>query len=105
MKNNIIYNYTNIEALFWMTAILLLSLSDPYSTTHYTLFLPTLLFDIPSPGYNLGHSIAHFFHGNFRASLATHPLGIITALFLLGRSFYLLNKSYTNYKLKGNHNG
>ncbi len=93
-KINRFYSYLDFEALFWITAIFLLAVSDPYSSAHYTLFLPSLLFDIQSPGYGLGHSIAHFFHGNIRASFDTHPLGIITVFVLLRHSFILLQKSY-----------
>ncbi len=104
-KINQIYSCLDFEALFWLSALFLLAVSDPYSSKHYTLFLPSILFDIPSPGYGLGHSIAHFFHGNILLSLKTHPLGIITVFALVGRSFYLLRKSYYNSITKGNYNG
>ncbi len=100
-KINQIFSYLDFEALFWICALLLLAVSDPYSKVHYTLFLPSILFDIPSPGYGLGHSISHFFHGNILLSFKTHPLGIITIIVLLGRSVSLLRKSYYNSIKKG----
>ncbi len=95
----------DFEALFWITALIVLAVSDPYSPEHYTIFLPSLLFDIQSPGFGLGHSISHFFHGNIRASLDAHVLGIVTIGMLSWRSFYLLKKSYNNRIIKENYHG
>ena len=49
---------------------------DPYSSKHFSLFWPSLFFDIQSPGYNLGHSMSFFFRGEFLLSIKTHYLGI-----------------------------
>tara|TARA_B100000809_G_C14946691_1_gene462396 strand:- start:394 stop:717 length:324 start_codon:yes stop_codon:yes gene_type:complete len=100
-----ITNIIEWEAVFWVTGISLLAFSNPYSETHYAFVFPSILFDIQSPGYNLGHSISHFFHGNIMSSLKTHPLGIITIFILLGRSFTLIKRSLINSKTKGNNNG
>jgi len=95
----------DLEAFIWISGIIILAFSDPYNEAHFTLFPPTLLFDIKSPGYNLGHSISHFFHGNILLSLQTHPLGIIAVLILLYRSFYIVRRSYLIHKKKENDNG
>lgn len=102
---NRIYSLINLEAAVWIVGILLLAFSDPYSKTHYTLFLPSILFDIPSPGYNLGHSISQFFHGDFVASFNTHPLGIVAVFILLGRSFWIVKQTCIKYIPKGQLNG
>jgi len=102
---NQIYCYFDFEAVFWIIGIILLAFSNPYSETHYTFTLPTILFDIHGPGYNLGHSISHFFHGNIVTSLKINPLGIITIFVLLGRSFQIFNRLKINSTMKGNING
>ncbi len=102
---NIITQKVDLEAIFWLAGIVLLAFSNPYSETHYTFFLPAIIFDIQSPGYNLGHSISHLFHGNILLSVDTHPLGIITVFILVSRSLLLLNKSLTNTMSKGINNG
>lgn len=83
----------DIEALFWLTAIVMLALSDPFGNIHFSLFLPSYLFGWESPGYNLGHAIAQAFHGEFAISFQSHPLGIPALLILLGRSGFLLHRS------------
>lgn len=96
-----LFSVREIEALIWLTAIFLLAISDPYNPRHFTLFLPSILFDIPSPGYNLGHSIAFIFRGEFTKSFEAHPLGIITLFLLIYRIIYILKNSksfYTFYR-------
>jgi hypothetical protein len=90
----------DLEAVVWLTGLSLLAFSNPYNESHFTLFFPAILFDIQSPGYNLGHSISHFFHGNIVSSINAHPLGIITIFILLGRSFYLLKRPLFNTTTK-----
>jgi hypothetical protein len=74
-----------LEGIFWVGALLFLAFQDPYSTTHFTLFLPSLFFDIPSPGLNLGHSISFLFRGDIYESVQAHYLGIPTTIILLLR--------------------
>ena len=62
---------------------------DPRSETHFTLFLPDLLFDIKSPGYGLGHSISFLFRGNLVESLDANYLGPLAVLIIGHRIFHL----------------
>lgn len=89
------------EAVIWILALILLACSDPNDPRHFTLYPPTLLFGIRSPGYNLGHAITQFFHGDLAMSFQSHPLGIPAALLLACRSVHLLLRSYRNYFLLG----
>ena len=70
------------EALVWLGALVILGASNPQSDFHFTLFWPALVFDIPSPGYNLGHSISYLFRGDVWASIDAHWLGIPTVFVL-----------------------
>jgi len=83
----------NLEALFWIIALIILALSDPTKSRHYSFYPPTLLFGIKSPGYNLGHSISYLFRGKITKSLKTHPLGVFTVIIITKRIVYLLKIS------------
>lgn len=85
-----------IEALIWSLGLISFSFLNPYDKSHFTLFLPSLLFDIPSPGYNLGHSIAFLYRGQIPESFSAHPLGLLIFVFLIYRIFYLLKRKYFN---------
>ena len=73
------------EALVWLGALVFLAISNPESEFHFTLFWPSLFFDIKSPGYGLGHSISWLFRGEFLRSLDSHWLGIPTVIILVYR--------------------
>jgi len=73
------------EGLIWVLVLFILALQNPYSSNHYTLFWPSLFWDIKSPGYNLGHAISFLFRGEIIASINTHYLGIPTVLLLIHR--------------------
>ena len=83
------------EALVWLGALVILGTSNPQSDFHFTLFWPALFFDIPSPGYNLGHSISYLLHGDVWASIDTHWLGIPTTFVLVLRIL-----SLTRHKIR-----
>jgi hypothetical protein len=69
------------EGLVWIAALAALALSTP-ETSHITLCpFAKLGFDF-CPGCGLGRSISFAFHGEFEASLHTHPLGLF-AIFIL----------------------
>lgn len=87
------------EALVWTIGLLILALSDPHAKSHYTLFVPDLLFGIKSPGYNLGHSISYFFHGDIYRSIQIHWFGTPTVLILTYRVLYLIFRKFQNKKL------
>ncbi len=90
------------EGVIWVAGLVYLALGDPDSPRHFTLFPPTLLFGIRSPGYNLGHSISMLFHGRVLDSLQAHPLGIVAVVILVIRIVQLSRKTVLNIKrLKG----
>lgn len=73
------------EAFIWLSALLLLALSNPY-IHHYTLCpLDNLGFDY-CPGCGLGRSIGFLFRLDFVSSFFSHPLGIPVTAFLISRS-------------------
>ena len=77
--------FVDPEALIWASGLLVVALGNPESAFHFTLFLPDLLLDIRSPGYNLGHSIAFLFRGDITNSIQAHWLGIPATVILLLR--------------------
>lgn len=87
------------EALIWLIGLVILALSNPENKMHHTFFLPSILFDIKSPGYNLGHSISFFLNGEIVSSLKAHPLGILATLILFYRSVYLIKISYASIRI------
>ena len=89
------------EAVIWLGGLILLALSNPLSDEHFTLFLPDLLFGIKSPGFNLGHSIAHFFNFDIINSFNAHPLGIPAVLILGYRILVLTKKTISNINKLG----
>lgn len=86
------------EAVIWIGGLVFVGLSDPDSPSHFTLFPPTLLFGIRSPGYNLGHSIAMLFRGRVLDSLQAHPLGILAVVILVIRIIQLSRQTVFNLK-------
>lgn len=82
------------EALLWLLGFIMLALSDPTRDQHFTLFLPSLVLNIRSPGFNLGHSISYFLHGDIINSIRAHPLGIPVSVVLSVRALALLKRQY-----------
>ena len=80
-----------IELLFWMLGLGWLAFSNPVA--HYFTFCPikNLGFDF-CPGCGLGHSISHIFHGNFKESWQSHPLGIFAIVLIIKRIVELFLK-------------
>lgn len=74
-----------VEIGFWMFGLLILALQDPDSSRHLTLFWPSWIWDIRSPGYNLGHSITFAIRGNLIESWQAHYLGVPVLLILICR--------------------
>jgi len=85
-----------LEAALWLGALGYLALSNPNNPNHFTLFPPTLLYGIKSPGYNLGHAISFFFRGKFFESIHTHPLGIFSVIIITSRIIHLIYSSNRN---------
>jgi len=55
------------EALFWLSALLFLALSEPASGSHLMLCPLKALGANFCPGCNIGHSIAFFLHGDIHS--------------------------------------
>lgn len=85
----------HLEAWFWITAIIVLAISDPANGGHSSLCIMKQLNIGFCPGCGLGHSIAWLFRGNIINSFQAHPLGVPAIIILLNRSFNLLNKDFT----------
>lgn len=78
------------ELTFWALAITLLAMMPPGVDPHYS-FCLFKMFGLPfCPGCGLGHSISYLFHGNIRASLSSHPLGIFAVIIILLRIYKLV---------------
>ena len=75
----------DIEALIWTIGLTVVAIGNPESDTHLTLFWPQWIFDIPSPGHGLGHSIGYLFRGDLHSSLDSHWLGIPAVAILAHR--------------------
>ena len=88
----------NMEAIIWLTALIILAFSAPWNQHHSLCIFNNLGFKY-CPGCGLGHSISYFFRGDIVTSFNTHPLGIPAVGMLLFRSVHLLNKSLKKYKL------
>ena len=71
-----IRDFIDTEALVWTVGLAFVSIGNPESDIHLTLFWPQWFFDIRSPGYGLGHSIGYLFRGDLHNSLDSHWLGI-----------------------------
>jgi hypothetical protein len=85
------------EAVIWMVALALLAIYDPHPDTHFTLCpLANAGFDF-CPGCGLGRAVSYAFHGEWRQSWDTHPLGIFAVIILTYRIITLLLKHYTPY--------
>jgi hypothetical protein len=78
------------ELLFWITALIALAIMQPNDDAHFSLCIFKLLGINFCPGCGLGHSISYLFHGNVKASLSWHPLGIFAVLVILLRIYKLL---------------
>ncbi len=82
-----------IEAIVWITGLLILALYDPHHQEHMSICVFNNLGFKYCPGCGLGRSISYFLHGDIMMSLTTHPIGIAAAL-ILG---YRIYKSSIDY--------
>jgi hypothetical protein len=100
------WRFPDWEALAWAGCLLVLALSNPDTVPHRTLFLPSLLFGIRSPGYGLGHSISYLLHGDLAESLRSHWLGIPATLVLVHRILHLTRaRAHIQDKKEDSHAG
>ena len=77
------------ELAAWVLALTSLALMDPGTNTHYSFCLFKFLGIKYCPGCGLGHSISFLFHGNFKASINAHPLGIFALIVIVTRIYKL----------------
>lgn len=82
----------NFELIFWAAALASLAFTDP-TQTHFVLCPLRLMGFTWCPGCGLGHSIAFIFHGDIKASLHAHWLGIPALLILMHRIVTLLRRA------------
>ena len=87
---------TIIELIVWVTGLLVLALSNPYSQGLD--LCPFKFMGWSCPGCGLGHSISWLFHGDIRQSLEAHPLGILAVVVLFYRIVTLIKSLYLPYK-------
>lgn len=78
------------EAVFWLSALLFLALTEPASGSHFTLCPLKALGANFCPGCNIGHSIAFLLHGDVQQSWTAHSLGIPAVILLVTRNGMLL---------------
>lgn len=88
-----------LEALVWLTGLLVVALPDPTAVRTWTLCLfeatglITWLGAQACPGCGLGHAVAYLFRGQLAASFAAHPLAVPVVLTLIGRSIKVICES------------
>ncbi len=88
------------ELMFWVLALIFLALLYPGTEPHLSLCIFKFLGITFCPGCGLGHSISYLFHGNIRASVSAHPLGIIAVIIILLRIFKLLKIHFFSQIIK-----
>lgn len=91
------------ELIFWLASISALALMQPDSNPHFSFCIFKLLGIKFCPGCGLGHSISYLFHGNVKASFASHPLGIFAVIVIQFRIYKLLVLRLSPQKLNNNY--
>ena len=77
--------YVDREAAIWVAALVVLTLGNPHSDFHFTIFWPYYVWGIKSPGFGLGHSISYLFRGDVISAIESHILGIPAVAIILWR--------------------
>jgi hypothetical protein len=89
IKNN--YNriifHLPIEALVWVTGLLILALYNPLQGEHMSMCVFNNIGFKFCPGCGLGRSISYFLHGDIMMSFSTHPAGIPAVAILVFRIY------------------
>ncbi|HSG68582.1 MAG TPA: DUF2752 domain-containing protein [Bacteroidales bacterium] len=93
IKNLILFLRRNLEAFFWIGAIVALAFTSPVDACHSLCPLSNLGFEW-CPGCGLGHSISWLFRGDLIRSFNTHPLGIPAVIILTIRTVNILRRNY-----------
>jgi len=82
----------SLELIFWITALILLGISNAHEH-HFTLCpLANLGFTDWCPGCGLGRSISHILHGEFTDSFSEHWFGFPALTIILFRMYTLIKK-------------
>lgn len=87
------------ELTFWISSLALLAVMPPGTDPHYSFCVFKMLDFHFCPGCGLGHSISYLFHGNIKASISAHPLGIFAVIIILFRINSLLHLKVFSKKL------
>lgn len=87
-----IISHIDLEALAWLSALLYLSIINPYEPKHINLCLFSIAGIENCPGCGIGRSIAMIFRGDLLGSFESHLLGI-PALILILKRIYDITKS------------
>lgn len=85
-----ILSHIDLEALIWLSALIYLSIINPYEPKHINLCLFSLAGIENCPGCGLGRSIAMIFRGDLLGSFESHPLGIPALIFILKRVYQII---------------
>ena len=93
MRSHLAFLAAVIEIGVWALGLIVLTVQDPYSTYHWTLFWPSWIWDIKGPGYNLGHSVSFAMRGHFIESFEAHYLGIPVIIILMCRILSLMRNT------------
>ena len=88
------------EAIIWIVTLIGLAFISPHQE-HFSICPIKNLGYSFCPGCGLGTSVSLAFHGHFKESLATHPLGIFAILVL---SFRIIKLFKTQYLTTNNTN-
>ena len=94
-----ILSHIDLEALIWLSALIYLSIINPYEPKHINLCLFSLAGIENCPGCGLGRSIAMIFRGDLLGSFESHPLGIPALIFILKRVYQIIRNKTRIYKV------
>jgi hypothetical protein len=83
----------HLEAIIWVTAIVLLAMTNPVDQCYSLCLFHHLGFDW-CPGCGLGHAISWLFRGDVLASFNAHPLGIPAVCIIVFRVVTIIRKNY-----------
>lgn len=84
--------YLHTEILIWTTALVLAYFADP-ANHHMTLCPIAALGFEHCPGCGLGRSMSLLMHGDWKGSLAMHPLGWFGLSVIVFRIYTLIKKT------------
>lgn len=88
---------TNLEAVIWMLALLILAFSQIPEGNHLIICPFRLAGFEHCPGCGIGTSIILLLHGQLAESVYMHPLGIPAVIILIGRIASLIKQSTQSY--------